>query len=80
MALCHRKKKASEVPCLYHGLPGIVYRDVRVYGYTTMAMHDNEYPPPPKVASTSTSWDEIQDLVQPAKAFHIQLDLVEGYN
>ena len=55
MALCLRKKKASEVPCLYHGLPGIVYRDVRVYGYTTMAMHDNEYPPPVHPATIASS-------------------------
>ena len=31
--------------------------DVKVYGHTTTAMHDNEYPPPPHNAVRKEGWD-----------------------
>ena len=59
--------------------PSRIRRDASIYGHMTTGMHVNEYPTLQSCVNF-TLMDKIQDLVQPAKAFHIRLDLVESSN
>ena len=55
---------------------GIVYRDGRVYGHTTMAMRDNEYTPPPPPPPSPSSLEHV--AVPPRQSVASRRFLVQG--